>query len=204
TLIAWTSGVAVLNRLGGDYLLVLSMGSTLCLIFSPLSEAIGQALTTLVAYFQGAKKWSYINLSLKAAFFVLLLEFLFLSLPFYFCKERMLDLFLGGKLSPESRSILSLSCYWLWIFFLIEGWGFIGISLLTGLEKTFYLLKMYLIIWPTIFLPIYCGFYLWGFSPDKLWMLSWISCLAGGALCFYEGHLTLKKHYPALSSKHHI
>ncbi|MBI3211303.1 MAG: hypothetical protein HYZ47_01275 [Simkania negevensis] len=159
TLIAWASGVALVNRLGGDYLLVLSMGSTLCLILSPFSEGIGLALTTLVAYFRGAKKWPHIWLSLRASSFALLLELLLLSLPFYFFREKMLDLFFKENLSAESLSTLRLSCYWLWLFFFLEGWGYIGICLLTGLEETFYLLKINLIInWPTVFFPIYFGF----------------------------------------------
>lgn len=192
-LLAWNAAVYFITLKGRDYLLVLSIGSSLCLFISCINEGMGQGLITLFSYLK-EKSYSMVLKGIKGGFLFLFCSFLIIGLPLVLFQKELIGLFLHEEVSPETFSYLRLGCLWVWLFFLFEGFAWIGLSLMTALGKTLYFLKMNLIInWPTIFTPMFLGIYLFEWSPDKIWLMCSLSCLTAGVICLYQGLTILRR-----------
>lgn len=188
-LIAWNAAVSLLTKSGGDYLLVLSIGASCWLLFSPISQTLEQVLTTQVSFLLGKGELSKTATCIRSALFVNTLSFLIIGISFFFFLDSFLGFFLKEEISLNSYQILKQSFFWLWIFFFLEGVSNIALGFVTGLSETLFTLKMNVLMnWPTIYFPFFLGYRVFNLSPDKVWALSSICMVAAGMICFIKGY----------------
>lgn len=187
-LIAWNAAVSIITKSGGDYLLVLSVGASCWLLFSPISQTLEQVLTTQVSFLFGKERLSKVLKCIKSALIANIFSFLCIGLILYLFIDPFLEFFLKEPISADSYKILKQSFFWLWIFLFLEGISNIALGFVTGLSETLFTLKMNLLInWPTIYLPFLLAFRVFDLSPDKVWALSSICMFVAGTLCFIKG-----------------
>ena len=172
---AWVLIVGILTQRGGDYLLVLSISGSLYILFSCLTEGMGQGLITIVSYLIGKEKLNEIPAVAKSAFLFLFCIQGFLSIFLLIYPEWTVRFFFTSLLSQEQLRLIALSCYGLWIFFLMDGIKYIGFGILTAFrDTTFLMVFSALAMWPASFLPTYIGISLMNLTPDILWWLTGI------------------------------
>lgn len=184
-LASWTAIARIMIIKGDDYLLVLSIGGTLNLLFSFINEGIGQAILTISSNILGSKNLELLKKLFRSSFFLLSLEALLLSIPFIFFTEYTISIFFKESLSLVQIALLVKSCHWLWLFFLFDGFGWINLSVLTAFGDTVFLMIYNAIAtWILGFIPVYFGMNVYGWTADKLWLTMAFSCF-GGCLTYF-------------------
>jgi MATE family multidrug resistance protein len=178
TLIAWAAVVRILTRFGGDYLLVLSITGSFCIFFSCLSEGLGQGLITVSSYIIGRRKEKQLLSVARSAFMGLACIMGVLTIFLLIFPMKLLVTFYPKPIPPTQLIILIHACYGLWLFFLFEGLSWIGLSILTALGDTrFLMLYSAITAWLFNYFPIYFAFYIMNWPAETLWCLMAIPCL---------------------------
>jgi len=175
----WIISMNIVANKGGDYILLISFGSTICILNSTISESLTKAMTTFFSYFLGQNNWKYVWKSLRSGIILLMAAFCLLAIPFTIYNNYVIEVILGTKIiNAATMNFLRLACYWLWIHFLVEGISNSIIYLLIAMKKTLFLFKSALAFtFLAIYLPYYFAFKIGNFSPDKIWVISWIACI---------------------------
>jgi len=175
----WALSMKIVASKGGDYITLISFGSTICLLTSVVRESISRGLMTFFSYFLGQNNWKYVLKSLRSGVILLGIVFFLLAPLFLFYNNYLIEIVIGSKITNmTTMKLLRLACYWLWIFFLLEGMVFFIINLLMSMKETMYLLKMNaLMTYFSIYLPFYLSFRIGNLGADKIWMLAWVNFL---------------------------
>jgi MATE family multidrug resistance protein len=181
TLATWAGATQIMLRKGGDYLLVLSVGSSIHLLFTFLNEGIGQGIVPIASYLMGKKEWSQIWKLMRSALLLLGFFLVFLSIPCLLCPEITISFFFTETPSPHQLHLLKMTCYYLWLYFMTYGFGKIGMSFLVAARDTIFLLLFNLSTsWLVTYIFVYCVIHLFNSSPDKLWLTMSITSLIAG------------------------
>ncbi|MGH2612953.1 MAG: MATE family efflux transporter, partial [Rhabdochlamydiaceae bacterium] len=171
-LVIWTFTAHIMTNRGGDYLLVLSIGGTLCLFFSFLGDGICQALVTIFSNLLGAEKNYYLQKALKTALIFLVFIETLLAVPLLLLPEYVLSLLLGGGTDEIPKKLLQTTLMWVWVQTVSYMLSSIFLSLLLVRKDTFFLLVLGCCSWILLFLPTYLTINIYEASPDKFWLLN--------------------------------
>ncbi len=175
----WAISMNFVVSKGGDYVTLVSFGSSICILTTIIRDSISKGLITFFSYFLGQNNWEHVWKSLKSGMTLLIVIFFLLAFPLLIYNSYLIKAIIDTKIAGISTiNFLRLACYWLWIFFLLEGIAFSLISLIIAMKETVYLLKANtLIIFLTTYFPFYLSFKVGNLDPDKIWMLTWICCV---------------------------
>jgi len=180
SLFFWTLSMNIIVSKGGDYITLISFGSTIWILTSTINEAITKGLTTFFSYFLGQSNWKYVWKSLRSGAVLFIFSFCLLAFPFLIYKQYLIEIVVGTNINSSTMGFLKLACNWLWMTFLLEGIMFSLVSLIIAMKETTYLLKATTVInFSTLYLFVYLIFKFGGLSPDKVWMIAWLSFLIG-------------------------
>lgn len=156
---------------GDGYLTLMTVGQTILIMIIFITEGISKALSSLVANFIGAGQNHLVGRSRRSALLLLFLLSLPLSVPMLFFPQLLITPFLAD---PESLQqfgpLLESSCRWLWLFFLIDGIGWICNALLTAVGDTFFIMMGNAInTWLFCLLPLSLLMVVFQGSPFYYW-----------------------------------
>lgn len=185
-LTAWVSTSRLMTLKGGDYLMVLSIGGTLILLFSFISEGMLQGLITIASSLMGSKNYSKIWKLVRSGLLIVGCTGGILLIPYIFFPGFTLSFFFPGGPDPHSFALLKTTCIWLWIFFICYGINTIGHSLITASRDLNFYMFSIIFVWCTSYFPAYLGMNVFGFSPDKLWLIMSLDSLIFGLLFIYR------------------
>lgn len=175
-LFCWALSMKLVAENGGDYMLLISFISTICILTSAVNESLLKGLTTIFSCFIGQRNKEYVVRSLRSAIIVLFMNFCFLALPYLIFPERLIHFVMKTKLEPSTLHFFYLGCAWLWFDYFLEGMNYVSVSLIASFKETFHLLKLntisaFFIVYPTYYLAFSVG----NLAPDKVIMVNWIS-----------------------------
>ena len=171
-LLLWALSMGLVAKKGGDYLILLSFGSTVWILTSAMNESLMKGLTTLFSYSIGQGSRKVLVKSFKSGILVLGVLFCFLGIPFLFFQKQLIQLILKEEFSSTTMHFLHLGCYWLWILFLVEGMTFVWGGLLVSLKETFYLFKIGALSSCLTYSLYYMAFSSGSLGPDKIWLIN--------------------------------
>ncbi len=181
TLLTWAGAAQIMFRKGGDHLLVLSIGSSIHLLFTFLNEGMGQGIVSIASYLYGKGEKLYIGKLRKSAYFLLSLFLVFLAIPCLIFPQLTISLLLKDPPSQDQLQLLKSTCYWLWLYFLTYGFGKIEMSfLIAGKDTMFLFIFNACSSWLTTYVFVLCAIQFFGYSPDKLWLTMSITNLISG------------------------
>lgn len=168
-LIAWGGISRFMTVKGGDFLRVLSVGSTLTLLFTFINDGMHQGLVTIASNLVGKRDYARLWKLVRSSLLMLGIMTSVLAIPYLIFPEYTLSFFFSEALSPQSLQILKRSCISLWVFFFFYGYNAIGLSLIMATQD----MKFYLsVIWVTLvtsFAPVYFGMNYLNWPPDVVW-----------------------------------
>lgn len=195
---AWACISRIMTVKDGDYLLVLTVGSTLMLCFTFINDGMLQGMITIASNLIGSKNYDRIWKLVRSGLMFLCFTTGLLAIPYIAFPELILSI-LKISPSPESLIFLKKSCFWLWVFCFCYGFNAIGLSLLTASrDLTFYLFSI-IFVWGTSFFPVYLAMNIFNFTPDKLWLIMALDSLIYG-LVFFARSSKEKWRYAELKS----
>ena len=170
-LLLWALSMGLVAKKGGDYLILLSFGSTVWILTAAMNESLMKGLTTLFSYSIGQGNRKALIKSFKSGILVLGALFCFLGIPFLFFQKQLIQFVLKEEFSSTTMHFLHLGCCWLWILFLAEGMTFVWGGLLVSLKETFYLFKAGAISSCLTYSLYYMAFSFGSLGPDKIWLI---------------------------------
>lgn len=170
SVLTWTAAVHFLTQKGGLYLLVLSFGSSIQLLYLFIIEGMGQAILIVGSYLVGIKKLNLLRQLVKSALLFLLMGAALLSIPFIVFPDAIIASLLHTSFDPPTLQSLRYTCYWNCALFLALGLNSIGYNLLTAFHDTlFQMIFNGISSWFLTYGAIYYILELQNGSPDKLW-----------------------------------
>ncbi|NGX37369.1 MAG: hypothetical protein K1000chlam2_00523 [Chlamydiae bacterium] len=181
-LTAWVSCSRVMTMKGGDYLMVLSVGGTLILLFTFFNDGMLQGMITIASNLMGAKQYQKIWKLARSALISILVASALLSIPYLVFPEWTLSFLVATPPSPQTLQILKKSCIWLWLFFFCYGFSIIGISLVTASRDVGFYLISNIFVWLTSYVPVYIAMNFLNWTPDKLWLIMALDSLIYGTI----------------------
>lgn len=188
----WILSIQIVSKQGGDYLILISFGATIWAVTSTINESIIRSLVTTFSYFLGKNDWSNVWKSLKSGIILFMILFAFFSIPFALFNQGLIHWLIGNNLTSSTLHTLSLACYWLWIYFLIEGITYSSIALLTALKESLYIFKLCMLAnFVLLYLPFIVAFQFFNFQADKIWMITWLNSIG----CFLLSALKIRSRY---------
>lgn len=183
---AWVSITRLMTLKGGDYLMVLSIGSTLILLFTFINDGMLQGMVTIASNIIGQKKYAKLWKLVRSGLLLLSITTAILAIPHLILSDFTLSFFFSEPLSPRTLIILKRSCVWLWLFFFCYGFNIIGLSLVAAArDMTFYLFAIPF-VWLTSYVPVYFAMEKWNWSPDRLWLIMAMDSLLFGLLFIFR------------------
>jgi len=171
-LFLWALSMSLVAKKGGDYLILLSFGSTVWILTSAMNESLMKGLTTLFSYSIGQRNRKVLIKSFKSGILSLGVLFCVLGIPFLFFQKQLIQLILKEEFSSATMHFLHLGCLWLWILFLVEGMTFVWGGVLVSLKETFYLFKVGAISSCLTYSLYYMAFSFGNLGPDKIWLIN--------------------------------
>lgn len=171
-LAAWVASAHIITLKGGDFLMVLSFGGSLILLFTFINDGMLQGMITVTSNIIGSKQFALIWKMVRSASILLTCTTVLVAIPYLIFPDWMLtSFFTTTATTPENIKILKRACIWLWVFFFTYGFNTIGLSIITAArDMKFYMLVISL-TWATSYLPVYLAFEVWNLSPDYLWLI---------------------------------
>jgi len=185
-LTAWVSISRLMTLKGGDYLMVLSVGGSLILLFTFISDSMLQGMITVASNLMGSKDYDKIWKLVRSGLLFLLILGTALSVPYLLFPSFTLSFFFTTPPSAETLALLKKSCIWLWVFFICNGINAIGQSLVTASRDLTFLMCSIIFVWCTSYLPVYLGMNVFHFSADKLWLIMAFDAFVFGILFLYR------------------
>ena len=119
-LTAWVSISRIMTLKGGDYLMVLSVGGTLFLLFTFINDGMCQGMIIIASNLMGAREYSAIWKLVRSGLIMLFTTTALLAIPFLFFPEYILSFFFLTPPDPASLITLKRACIWLWFFFFVS------------------------------------------------------------------------------------
>jgi MATE family multidrug resistance protein len=193
-LVAWAAVARVMTLKGGDYLITLTVGGTLFLLFSFINEGMGQAMMTIASRLVGAKEYLTVKKLRRSAFLFLAVTMVSLSFPFLFFPEILLSFFFTQPPAPETLALLRYSCIWIWFMIFTNGVNMIGMSLITVACDTVFHMIVNCFVWLTSYLPVYLAFEVGNASPDLFWLIAAFDGLILGLIFHLRANYNNNKH----------
>lgn len=170
-LASWAGIVHLMTLEGGDYLLVLSIGGTLLLLFSFINDGMCQGLITIASTLMGSKNYASIWRLVRSSALFLGITTLLLTIPYLMFPDITLSFFSLGVINENSLALLKRAFLWLWIFFFCYGFNAIGLSLITASRDVTFYLIVTSFVWLTSYVPAYYAIKVWKLSPDIIWLI---------------------------------
>jgi Na+-driven multidrug efflux pump len=138
TLLIWTATAYLMIAKGGNNLSILSIGSTLILFCSFLSESLIQTLSVIMARYIGSRDYT---LLLKCLWYGISFSLLVtggLAIPFLMFPDYTLSFF---SLPPEiaTSPFVKSTVTWVWFWVFFNGLNASLLSYLLAIRDTFYL-----------------------------------------------------------------
>lgn len=193
-LVAWAAIVRIITLKGGDYLIVLSVGGTLFLLFSFINEGMGQGIMTVASRLIGAKEYAVMNKLKRSSFLFLCVTMGSLTLPFFIFPEFLLSFFFTEPPSTETLGLLLKSCHWLWFLLICNGINMIGFSFISAACDTVFHMMANCLVWLTSYLPVYLAFGLGDLSADIFWIIVALDSLIIGLILLGRAHRNSSQH----------
>ncbi len=181
-LTSWVYTARIMTVKGGDFLLVLSVGSSLILLFTFIHDGMGQGIVTVASTLIGARDYKSIWKSVRSATVLLTCTTIFLAFPLIVFPGWTLSFFFAAPIDPHSLVVLKQACLWIWLYFFCYGYATVGLSLVIAGRDVHFYMFIALFVWLTTYLPAYFAFNYWGWSPDKLWGIMAVDSFIVGVL----------------------
>jgi len=154
---AWAFVLFLLANRSAEHIAVISIGLTLWMLFSFITEGLQKGISAIVANHIGARQWGGIDkllgTALKLQFFLALV----LAIPLIIMPHLLVDFFIPASESMHNtRVLVEMSCRWLWLAYVFDGMVWIIDGILTAAGDTVFIMIMNSLgTWLFCILPIY-------------------------------------------------
>lgn len=157
---AWAFAMYLLAQRSVEHITIMSIGLTIWMLFSFITDGLQKGVTAIAANYIGAKRPEYLCKILMTGLRLHFLLALVLTIPLIIIPDVLVDFFI--PLNDEGidvghlRDLIIVSCRWLWIAFIFDGMAWVIDGILTAVGDTRFIMLMNSIgTWVFCIGPIY-------------------------------------------------
>lgn len=183
---AWATTVRLMTVRGGDYLIVLSVGGTLFLLFAFINDGMSQAVIAIGSRLIGAREYLTMRKLRRSALLLLTIFMGFLTIPFLLFPKLLLSFFFSSPPTPETVALLERTCIWIWILLFCNGVNGIGFGLISAACNTVFHMMVNCLVWVTSYLPVYLAFKMGNWPADVFWLIIAFDALVHGLIFHWK------------------
>ncbi|MBI3211378.1 MAG: hypothetical protein HYZ47_01670 [Simkania negevensis] len=189
-LLTWTAVVRLLTLKGGAYLLVISFGASIHLLFLFVIDGMGQAIVTIGSYVTGLKKMELIRNLIRNAGLLIAIMMVLLAIPYLFFPDHTVSFLLPKLKDPELQRYLRYSCYWSYVFFLAQSVNSIAHNLLTAFQDTlFQMVYNALFSWILTYGVTFYVIEIWHSPAHSTWLVMSLASAAAALVYFIRAKI---------------
>ena len=193
-MLVWVSNVRVMALKGSDYLLVLSIGNSIALLFSFMNEGLAKGTITIASYIIGSRENQKLKRLLSSSLFFLFFVAALLFCPCVLFPRFLLTLFFTPAFPFQQMDLLTHACFWLWVYFIMNGINYVGSAFLTALGDNFFTMIYNLLsAWLVYFFPVVIAIQVGGVSADKFYLLMALASLVSAGVYFLRFYTESRK-----------
>jgi len=188
-LIAWSVLADMLATVSQDHITVYSIVQSFLLLFTFGVSGLQKGLMNLHANFLGGGNLQATKQSLYSSKKVVMLLIGIFAIPLLILPDYLISLFINTSSDPMNQFELAKSIkqalFWLWLYFLFDGFGWLFSSVLIAAGDTKFLMLMNVTsAWIYSIVPTYIVIVLFQGSPTMVWEISLLYA-GGNTLCYY-------------------
>lgn len=165
----WASIAHIMIAKGGDYLLFLSIGSTLFTFLPFFSDAICQAQTTVVSQILGAYSYPAIKKAFHSCLLLVLIVIAIVSIPLVFFPSITFH-YLFPNIVKEEMIIRNVF-FGVWVSFAFFTLSYIPISYILAYKDTKFSLFMGIMNWIDGYLLMYIAIEKMNIEAEQFWLV---------------------------------
>lgn len=184
----WAATTHIMSSKGGEYLLMLTIGGTLSMFLSFLSDGVLQAFVVLVSNTLGAQNFNRLKKFLRSGVIFTLALGCLLTLPLVIFPQTALAIF---SLKEGLTETFRLTLFWIWLHTITVIFNGMLLAILISFKDTFFILIANLFTAAVGYIPTYIGMNYFKFSPDKFWLLTLFNMIFATGL--YAWRISQKK-----------
>jgi MATE family multidrug resistance protein len=175
---AWAGVLILLAERGLDHVTVMSIGLSIWMLFSFITEGLQKGVTAIASNHIGAKRWDLVSKVLMSGLRLHFTLALILGIPLVLMPEFLVGFFIPMNDSATDvahlRELVELSCRWLWLAFVFDGMAWVIDGILTaGGDTRFIMLMNSLGTWLFCIAPIY--FFVVKMEGTPIMTLQWVT-----------------------------
>jgi len=169
TFLSWAAIAHLMSVKGGDYLLFVSIGGSLFLFVSFLSDALCQAQTTIASQILGAGQYDLLRRAFRSGLILVLITTGITAIPFLvFPTVTFSYLFTGMHLDEATiRKVF----FGVWLSFAFFNYVFLPISHVLAFKDAKFFFFMGVMNWFNGFLLMYVAIVKFNIAADQFWLV---------------------------------
>ena len=172
----WAFVMYLLANRSVEHVTVLSIGLSIWMLFSFITEGLQKGVTAVVSNCIGAKKNEQISAVLRTGLQLQFLLAMVLAIPLVIMPGILVNFFIpaDSSASPHLRELVEHSCRWLWVAYLFDGMAWVIDGILTAAGDTRFIMLMNSVgTWLFCIAPIY--FFVVKMEGNPIATLQWIT-----------------------------
>lgn len=188
-ILAWVLIFELMSRLGSDYMTVVTIAQSILFMFSFVTEGVSKGATVIAANFIGSQKHELVWKLLVSGTKFYTTIFFFLGILLVWHPDPMIKWFVpdSSSLSLQTLETVQTACFWVWIYFLFDGFSWLLIGLLTAAGDTQFVMKVGgMAPFLCALLPVYFFVFQWGAQPSVTWMMIAFYAFASSSIYFFR------------------
>ncbi len=157
---AWAYVMVILSKRSIDHVTVMSIGLSIWMLFSFITDGLQKGVTAVASNCIGAKQWDKVSEVMTTGLSLQFILALVLAIPLVLMPSLLVEFFipLDGSATDIShlRQLVEMSCRWLWLAYLFDGMAWVIDGILTaGGDTKFIMLMNSVGTWALCIAPIY-------------------------------------------------
>ncbi len=182
---AWLANYRLMTLKGGDFLLVLSVTTTLNCLFSFIHDGMSKGITTIASFIIGKRDFQMIARLTRSSFFFLICSAAIIFIPCFICPRLLLSIFFLHSLNPDQVDLIVQAMHGLWVFVVVYGVNQIAFALLFSLGDTLFTMLYNLFSsWPLSHFTLMIALQLGNCSADKFYFILSIGTIVNAGVYF--------------------
>lgn len=187
---AWALFFRMLTNVSDEHITVVSIAQSIFYLFTFITEGISKGATAIAANMIGARQYDYVWKLLRSGVKFYFVMFILLGGILALNPSPLIQLFIANDMANGNvHGLVASACFWVWIFFLLDGIHWLVVGLLTAAGDTKFVLKTGgSVVWLFALLPTYVLIVVFEQRADVAWAITALYGLATCAIYLWRFH----------------
>jgi multidrug resistance protein, MATE family len=193
----WAILLQMMAKMGGIYLIVVAIGESIFLLMTFASDALYKTVLVVASNLIGSKNTFLLPKAFQSTLILHGCIVLIFAVPLLLKPEILIHYFTQDHMSiNQANNVIyfaKITCFWVWVYFICDGFVWIIAGLLTALKNTIFVMLMNTFaVWFFAIIPVYIIVFKYHADAATIWeMMAMYTFI--NAICFYFRYKTAQR-----------